>query len=151
MTTEVSFPLSITVSHHTTHSLSPFLPPPFPFYATPYQPHSSIKFHQHVFFTKFRLIWFAYYSVKGRETETRLRTRYFDFDTNKCYSKTFLARLCEQAERYDEMVTYMKEVAKVLYILVCWLQCLSRSDPRLTTRDNSWEENLPLTSETFSP
>jgi hypothetical protein len=28
-------------------------------------------------------------------------------------SKTFLARLCEQAERYDEMVTYMKEVAKV--------------------------------------
>ncbi|KAM0721890.1 hypothetical protein Q7P37_002815 [Cladosporium fusiforme] len=30
-------------------------------------------------------------------------------------SKTFLARLCEQAERYDEMVTYMKEVAKVHY------------------------------------
>lgn len=29
------------------------------------------------------------------------------------YSKTFLARLCEQAERYDEMVTYMKEVAKM--------------------------------------
>jgi 14-3-3 protein epsilon len=28
-------------------------------------------------------------------------------------SKTFLARLCEQAERYDEMVAYMKEVAKV--------------------------------------
>ena len=28
-------------------------------------------------------------------------------------SKTFLARLCEQAERYDEMVTYMKEVAKL--------------------------------------
>ncbi|KAL1302087.1 hypothetical protein AAFC00_002525 [Neodothiora populina] len=28
-------------------------------------------------------------------------------------SKTFLARLSEQAERYDEMVTYMKEVAKV--------------------------------------
>ncbi|TKA82223.1 hypothetical protein B0A49_00408 [Cryomyces minteri] len=27
--------------------------------------------------------------------------------------KTFLARLCEQAERYDEMVTYMKEVAKI--------------------------------------
>ncbi|KAL2180343.1 14-3-3 domain-containing protein [Thermothelomyces heterothallicus CBS 202.75] len=26
---------------------------------------------------------------------------------------TFLARLCEQAERYDEMVTYMKEVAKL--------------------------------------
>ncbi|KAI0125901.1 14-3-3 protein [Xylariales sp. AK1849] len=26
-------------------------------------------------------------------------------------SKTFLARLCEQAERYDEMVGYMKEVA----------------------------------------
>lgn len=25
----------------------------------------------------------------------------------------FLARLCEQAERYDEMVNYMKEVAKV--------------------------------------
>ncbi|EQK97781.1 14-3-3 protein [Ophiocordyceps sinensis CO18] len=29
------------------------------------------------------------------------------------YSKTFLARLCEQAERYDEMVTFMKEVAKI--------------------------------------
>ncbi|KAF1949591.1 Bmh2-like protein [Byssothecium circinans] len=28
-------------------------------------------------------------------------------------SKTFLARLCEQAERYDEMVTFMKEVAKI--------------------------------------
>ncbi|KAL1914026.1 hypothetical protein Sste5344_000294 [Sporothrix stenoceras] len=28
-------------------------------------------------------------------------------------SETFLARLCEQAERYDEMVTYMKEVAKL--------------------------------------
>jgi len=28
-------------------------------------------------------------------------------------SKTFLARLCEQAERYDEMVTFMKEVAKL--------------------------------------
>ncbi|KAL1993055.1 hypothetical protein VTN49DRAFT_3812 [Thermomyces lanuginosus] len=28
-------------------------------------------------------------------------------------SKTFLARLCEQAERYDEMVTYMKEVAQM--------------------------------------
>ncbi|KAJ4421101.1 hypothetical protein N0V85_000324 [Neurospora sp. IMI 360204] len=27
--------------------------------------------------------------------------------------KTFLARLCEQAERYDEMVTFMKEVAKL--------------------------------------
>ncbi|KAH7358768.1 14-3-3 protein [Plectosphaerella cucumerina] len=27
--------------------------------------------------------------------------------------KTFLARLCEQAERYDEMVGYMKEVAKL--------------------------------------
>ncbi|EQB53167.1 hypothetical protein CGLO_07141 [Colletotrichum gloeosporioides Cg-14] len=26
---------------------------------------------------------------------------------------TFLARLCEQAERYDEMVGYMKEVAKL--------------------------------------
>jgi len=26
---------------------------------------------------------------------------------------TFLARLCEQAERYDEMVDYMKEVAKL--------------------------------------
>ena len=36
--------------------------------------------------------------------------------SNPCdpnYSKTFLARLCEQAERYDEMVTYMKEVAKL--------------------------------------
>ncbi|KAH0427915.1 14-3-3-like protein [Colletotrichum camelliae] len=28
-------------------------------------------------------------------------------------AKTFLARLCEQAERYDEMVGYMKEVAKL--------------------------------------
>ncbi|KAI4133450.1 MAG: hypothetical protein LQ338_000186 [Usnochroma carphineum] len=28
--------------------------------------------------------------------------------TEERYSKTFLARLCEQAERYDEMVTYMK-------------------------------------------
>jgi 14-3-3 protein epsilon len=28
-------------------------------------------------------------------------------------SKTFLARLCEQAERYDEMVNYMKEVANL--------------------------------------
>ncbi|RMZ90129.1 hypothetical protein DV736_g2652, partial [Chaetothyriales sp. CBS 134916] len=28
-------------------------------------------------------------------------------------SKTFLARLCEQAERYDEMVDYMKEVANL--------------------------------------
>ncbi|GCB22270.1 14-3-3 protein homolog [Aspergillus awamori] len=28
-------------------------------------------------------------------------------------AKTFLARLCEQAERYDEMVTYMKEVANI--------------------------------------
>ncbi|QKX62654.1 uncharacterized protein TRUGW13939_09815 [Talaromyces rugulosus] len=28
-------------------------------------------------------------------------------------SETFLARLCEQAERYDEMVTYMKEVANL--------------------------------------
>ncbi|KAK9474556.1 14-3-3 domain-containing protein [Dipodascopsis tothii] len=28
-------------------------------------------------------------------------------------TKTFLARLCEQAERYDEMVTYMKDVAKL--------------------------------------
>jgi len=28
-------------------------------------------------------------------------------------SKTFLAQLCEQAERYDEMVAYMKEVAKL--------------------------------------
>jgi len=32
---------------------------------------------------------------------------------NERESKTFLARLCEQAERYDEMVTYMKEVANL--------------------------------------
>jgi 14-3-3 protein epsilon len=32
---------------------------------------------------------------------------------NERESKTFLARLCEQAERYDEMVTFMKEVAKI--------------------------------------
>ncbi|KAA8905559.1 hypothetical protein FN846DRAFT_950445 [Sphaerosporella brunnea] len=35
--------------------------------------------------------------------------------TTERESKTFLARLCEQAERYDEMVTYMKEVAKVRF------------------------------------
>jgi hypothetical protein len=34
-------------------------------------------------------------------------------DLTPSCSKTFLARLCEQAERYDEMVTYMKEVANV--------------------------------------
>ena len=34
-------------------------------------------------------------------------------ETVKSNSKTFLARLCEQAERYDEMVTFMKEVAKL--------------------------------------
>ncbi|KAF4587673.1 14-3-3 protein [Ophiocordyceps camponoti-floridani] len=33
--------------------------------------------------------------------------------TTERESKTFLARLCEQAERYDEMVSYMKEVAKL--------------------------------------
>ncbi|DAA75248.1 TPA_exp: Uncharacterized protein A8136_1999 [Trichophyton benhamiae CBS 112371] len=33
--------------------------------------------------------------------------------TSERESKTFLARLCEQAERYDEMVTYMKEVASL--------------------------------------
>ncbi|OAX82061.1 14-3-3 family protein epsilon [Emergomyces africanus] len=33
--------------------------------------------------------------------------------TSERDSKTFLARLCEQAERYDEMVTYMKEVANL--------------------------------------
>ncbi|ROT40044.1 14-3-3-like protein [Sodiomyces alkalinus F11] len=33
--------------------------------------------------------------------------------SNDRESKTFLARLCEQAERYDEMVGYMKEVAKL--------------------------------------
>ncbi|CDO53454.1 similar to Saccharomyces cerevisiae YDR099W BMH2 14-3-3 protein [Geotrichum candidum] len=32
--------------------------------------------------------------------------------TSERETKTFLARLCEQAERYDEMVEYMKEVAK---------------------------------------
>ncbi|KAK4546221.1 hypothetical protein LTR36_002358 [Oleoguttula mirabilis] len=32
---------------------------------------------------------------------------------NERESKTFLARLCEQAERYDEMVGFMKEVAKI--------------------------------------
>ncbi|KAJ5723045.1 protein BMH2 [Penicillium malachiteum] len=32
---------------------------------------------------------------------------------NERDNKTFLARLCEQAERYDEMVTYMKEVANI--------------------------------------
>ncbi|UPX18024.1 uncharacterized protein EKO05_0008348 [Ascochyta rabiei] len=36
-----------------------------------------------------------------------------DTMANERESKTFLARLCEQAERYDEMVTYMKEVAKI--------------------------------------
>jgi len=33
--------------------------------------------------------------------------------TTERESKTFLARLCEQAERYDEMVGYMKEVAQL--------------------------------------
>ncbi|KAK4863275.1 hypothetical protein LT330_002053 [Penicillium expansum] len=33
--------------------------------------------------------------------------------TDPLTSKTFLARLCEQAERYDEMVTFMKEVANI--------------------------------------
>lgn len=33
--------------------------------------------------------------------------------TSERDGKTFLARLCEQAERYDEMVTYMKEVANI--------------------------------------
>ncbi|KAA8644847.1 14-3-3 adaptor artA-like protein [Aspergillus tanneri] len=33
--------------------------------------------------------------------------------TSERESKTFLARLCEQAERYDEMVTYMKQVANI--------------------------------------
>ncbi|KAI9818153.1 MAG: hypothetical protein M1827_000778 [Pycnora praestabilis] len=33
--------------------------------------------------------------------------------TSERDNKTFLARLCEQAERYDEMVTFMKEVAKL--------------------------------------
>ncbi|KAK9361831.1 14-3-3 domain-containing protein [Lipomyces starkeyi] len=33
--------------------------------------------------------------------------------TSERETKTFLARLCEQAERYDEMVTYMKDVAKL--------------------------------------
>ncbi|KAK0966500.1 hypothetical protein LTS01_017775 [Friedmanniomyces endolithicus] len=32
---------------------------------------------------------------------------------NEREGKTFLARLCEQAERYDEMVSYMKKVAKL--------------------------------------
>uniref|UniRef100_A0A0D6R0M4 14-3-3 domain-containing protein n=1 Tax=Araucaria cunninghamii TaxID=56994 RepID=A0A0D6R0M4_ARACU len=32
---------------------------------------------------------------------------------NERESKTFLARLCEQAERYDEMVNFMKEVANM--------------------------------------
>ncbi|BCS24682.1 14-3-3 adaptor artA-like protein [Aspergillus puulaauensis] len=33
--------------------------------------------------------------------------------TSERENKTFLARLCEQAERYDEMVTFMKEVANI--------------------------------------
>jgi 14-3-3 protein epsilon len=33
--------------------------------------------------------------------------------TTERESNTFLARLCEQAERYDEMVSYMKKVAEV--------------------------------------
>ncbi|KAI1058629.1 hypothetical protein LB506_000140 [Fusarium annulatum] len=35
------------------------------------------------------------------------------FEGHRIADITFLARLCEQAERYDEMVTYMKEVAKL--------------------------------------
>lgn len=43
----------------------------------------------------------------------RLTLWYLKLISQQRENKTFLARLCEQAERYDEMVTYMKEVAKV--------------------------------------
>ncbi len=53
-------------------------------------------------------------SVKGmKQPKSTAPGTLLDIDTNSHHSKTFLARLCEQAERYDEMVTYMKEVAKV--------------------------------------
>ncbi|GFF49244.1 14-3-3 protein homolog [Aspergillus udagawae] len=45
--------------------------------------------------------------------------------TSERENKTFLARLCEQAERYDEMVTYMKEVAKVRTNEAPMLHCFS--------------------------
>ncbi|KAI4287675.1 MAG: hypothetical protein L6R35_003070, partial [Caloplaca aegaea] len=40
--------------------------------------------------------------------EVSMRVMYGRSSLDKRHSKTFLARLCEQAERYDEMVTYMK-------------------------------------------
>lgn len=47
------------------------------------------------------------------------------FSPDHVNSKTFLARLCEQAERYDEMVNYMKDVANVRqtlsWELVAWV------------------------------
>lgn len=44
------------------------------------------------------------------------------------YSKTFLARLCEQAERYDEMVTYMKVCCiRYIYTRLGLTSCFRRS------------------------
>jgi hypothetical protein len=45
--------------------------------------------------------------------------------TDSSCSKTFLARLCEQAERYDEMVSYMKEVANVCLPCIPLLVCIN--------------------------
>jgi hypothetical protein len=42
------------------------------------------------------------------------------------HSKIFFASLCEEQKRYDEMVTYMTEVAKVLYPPSLW--ALNTSD-----------------------
>jgi hypothetical protein len=56
-------------------------------------------------------IFFLSHSVTGMKYSSSAHP--VSFIANPYTSKTFLARLCEQAERYDEMVTYMKEVAKV--------------------------------------
>lgn len=57
------------------------------------------------------IFWFT---IARKVCETILRVSSGCQSDPHC-SKTFLARLCEQAERYDEMVTYMKEVASVRY------------------------------------
>jgi hypothetical protein len=57
---------------------------------------------------------FPFYSAKGTGCTSSWGPYGLpDLHADPPNSKTFLARLCEQAERYDEMVTYMKEVAKV--------------------------------------
>ena len=55
------------------------------------------------------------YSVKG---SLRNDLESISPTSDSLCSKTFLARLCEQAERYDEMVNYMKAVAEVRCTLI---------------------------------